>query len=297
MAEKRRTTKKVVKVEVDREAVAEEAKESGQEWTPTAEAKGSATGLRVGAWVFWALALVGEGLAIYWLLWLEPFKPTAEAPWYRDSSIALYVLIGMLVGIGLLAVAGSQLWKKANRLDPAKRSEPFRFFVQNQLGAIVTMVAFIPLIVLIFMNKDMDGKQKGIAGAVGIGVLVVAALLGISWNPPAVEDHPVNEAEVVAYTDIVEELTGADAVTWTEGGSVYHLCTEASAVNRPSSDPDAAIYTGTVETAHADGKVGLTKEVTEELGQCGLPEPANLDEIEAEVDVLRAESEAAPAAG
>ncbi|MBN9606405.1 MAG: hypothetical protein J0G30_07325 [Actinomycetales bacterium] len=292
MAE-RRTTKKVVKVEVDREAVAEEAKASGSEWKPTAEAKSSATGLRVGAWVFWALALVGEGLAIYWLVWLEPFKPTAVAPWYLDSSIALYVLIGMLVGIGLLAVAGSQLWKKANRLDPAKRSEPFRFFVQNQLGAIVTMVAFIPLIVLIFLNKDMDGKQKGIAGAVGIGVLVIATILGISWNPPAVEDHPVDEAQVAEYTTIVEELTGADTVTWTASGTVYHLCTDASAVNRSSADN--AIYTGTVEAAHADGKVGLTKEVTEELGQCSLPEPANLDEIEAQVDELRAEAEAVPA--
>ena len=288
MAE-RKTTKKVVRVEVDSSAEANRSSsESGAgastNWKPSAEAKGQATGLRVGAWALWAAALVGEGLAIYWLVWLEPFKAAASAPWYLDADIALWLLLGMLVGIGLLAVAGSQLWKKANRLDPAKKSEPFRFFVQNQLGAIVTMVAFVPLIILIFLNKDMDGKQKGIAGGVGIVLLVVATLLGISFNPPSVEQY-ANEGQIGEYTAIVQELTGEDYVTWTASGEVYHLCLDASAVNLDSAD--GAIYEGTVDAAHADGKAGLTLQVDQELDQCGLPEPENLDELEAEIRELR----------
>lgn len=286
MAE-RKTTKKVVRVEVD-ETAAERAEstEAGAstDWKPTAEAKSQATGLRWGAWGFWAAALIGEALAIYWLLWLEPFKPAVSAPWFVNSETALWLLLGMLLGIGLLAVAGSQLWKKANRLDPAKKSEPFRFFVQNQLGAIITMIAFLPLIILIFLNKDMDGKQKGIAGAVGIVVLIVATLLGASFNPPSVEQY-ANEGQIPEYTAIVEELTGQDYVTWTQSGSVYHLCLDASAVNRVSAD--GAIYEGTVDAAHADGKEGLTLQVEQELGECGLPEPENLDELEAEIRELR----------
>lgn len=286
MAE-RKTTKKVVRVEVD-ESASERAASSDEpastDWKSTAEAKGQATGLRWGAWGFWAGALIGEGLAIYWLLWLEPFKPAASAPWYLNSETALWLLLGMLVGIGLLAVAGSQLWKKANRLDPAKKSEPFRFFVQNQLGAIITMIAFLPLIILIFLNKDMDGKQKGIAGAVGIVVLIVATLLGASFNPPSVEQY-ANEGQIPEYTAIVQELTGADYVTWTQSGDVYHLCLDASAVNRDSAD--GAIYEGTVDAAHADGKDGLTLQVEQELGECGLPAPENLDELETEIRELR----------
>lgn len=301
MAE-RKVTKKVVKVEVD-ESAAERAASSDAaggddspraDWKPSAEAKGQATGLRWGAAAFWAGALVGEGLAIYWLLWLEPFKPSVSAPWYQNSETALWLLLGMLVGIGLLAVAGSQLWKKANRLDPARKSEPVRFFVQNQLGAIITMIAFLPLIILIFLNKDMDGKQKGIAGAVGIVVLIVATLLGASFNPPSVEQY-ANEGQIDEYTAIVQELTGQDSVTWTAGGSVYHLCLEASAVNRESADN--AIYEGTVDAAHADGKEGLTLQVEQELGECGQPEPENLDELEAEIRELRdsVEQDNAPA--
>ena len=79
MAE-RKTTKKVVRVEVD-ESASERAASSdaaaSTDWKPSAEAKGQATGLRWGAAAFWAGALIGEGLAIYWLLWLEPFKPAA----------------------------------------------------------------------------------------------------------------------------------------------------------------------------------------------------------------------------
>lgn len=289
MAE-RKVTKKVVKVEVD-ESPAERATSSSDgdggpraDWKPSAEAKGTATGLRWGAAAFWAGALLGEGLAIYWLLWLEPFKPSVSAPWYQNSETALWLLIAMLVGIGLLAVAGSQLWKKANRLDPARKAEPVRFFVQNQLGAIITMIAFLPLIILIFLNKDMDGKQKGIAGAVGIVVLIVATLLGASFNPPSVEEY-ANEGQIDDYTAIVQELTGQDSVTWTASGTVYHLCLEASAVNRESVDN--AIYEGTVDAAHADGKEGLTLQVEQELGECGLPEPENLDEIEGEIRQLR----------
>lgn len=55
------------------------------------------------------------------------------------------------------------MWKAANRHDPASRAEPFRFFVQNQLGAIITLIAFLPLIVLIPMEKNMVPKNKQIA--------------------------------------------------------------------------------------------------------------------------------------
>ena len=295
MMAERRTTKKVVRVEVD-ETAAERAASSDHspsaDWAPSAEAKSQSTGLRVGAWAFWAGALIGEALAIYWLLWLEPFKPAATAPWFVNSEIALWLLIGMLVGIALLAVAGSQLWKKANRLDPAKKSEPFRFFVQNQLGAIVTMIAFLPLIILIFLNKDMDAKQKGVAGGVGVGVLIVATLLGVSFNPPSVEQY-ANEGQIPEYTAIVEELTGQDYVTWTQSGNVYHLCLDASAVNRVSAD--GAIYEGTVDAAHADGKDGLTLQVEQELGECGLPTPENLGNLEAGIRDLRETVDEAPA--
>lgn len=217
-------------------------------WKPTPEAKGRATRLRVIAWILWLLAIAGEAATAIWLL---------------KDPINMVYLIGAIVVIGILASVGSTLWKKANRADPAHRSQAFRFWVQNQLGVIMTLLAFVPLIILIFMNKDMDGKQKGIAGAVAVVVALIATFaFGASYNSPSVEQYTEETQRVI-------ELTGEDLVYWTKEGEVYHLCEQASAVNLESEDN--TIYSGTVGDAHAAGKERLTLQVEQELNQCGLP--------------------------
>ena len=277
--------KKVVKVEQAEPSqkakdLADEAVKNSTDgvWKPTAENKSKATTFRILAVIFWVLAIAAEAVTIFWLL------KQSEASWF------LWALIGAIVVIGVFAVVGSQFWKKANQLDPAKKSEPARFFVQNQLGVIISIIAFLPLIILIFLNKDMDGKQKGIAGGLAIAVLIAAGLLSAEFNPNSVEDETAqqvaNEGQIGDYAAIVTELTGEDFVTWTLSGTVYHLCTDASAVNLTSADNQ--IYSGDVATAHTAGKAGLTLEIEKELNECGLETPANVDEIVEQVRELRA---------
>lgn len=219
-------------------------------WKPTAEAKQQATTFRIIALVLWALAIPGEAFAIFWVL--------------KQSTVSLVLLIAAIVVIGVLAVVGSLLWKKANLLDPASRSEPVRFFIQNQLGAILAIIAFLPLIAMIFMNKNMNSQHKAIAGAIGIGALVVATLMGASFNPPSVEQYTEESNVVIGYT-------GQNLVFWTKLGNVYHLCQGASDIQRESKDN--TIYSGTVADAHAAGKERLTLKVDEELKQCGISTP------------------------
>ena len=143
------------------------------EFTPTAEAKKQATTLRIISWVLWIVAIALELVAIFWLL--RQRVPVGEDGLVRNEDTGLLeaqnvtyefpqwafiTLIVAFVVIGALSIIGSQLWKKANRLDPAKRSETFRFFVQNQLGAIVAIIAFLPLIIVVLLNKDMSGTQN-----------------------------------------------------------------------------------------------------------------------------------------
>jgi hypothetical protein len=235
----------------------------GPTWKPTPESKQQATTLRIIALVLWLLAIAGEVFAIFWVL--------------KQSPVNMVLLIGAIVVIGVLAILGDLLWKRANQLDPASTSEPVRFFIQNQLGAILAIVAFLPLIVMIFLNKNMDKQQKGIAGAIGIVALAVASIMGVSFNPPSVQQYtqtaipqfsqtpiaqyPAESAAVVGYT-------GQDTVFWTKSGTVYHLCQGASDLQHESKDN--TIYTGTVADAHVAGKDRLTLKVQEELKQCGI---------------------------
>jgi hypothetical protein len=247
----------------------------GATWTPSAEDKSKATGLRVFAWILWLLAIGLEVVEILWVLKQDPINMT-------------YLIAGLVL-IAILASVGSVLWKKANRADPASKAEPFKFFVQNQLGAIMTMLAFLPLIIMIFLNKDMDGKQKGIAGGIAVVLALVATFVfGADYNPASVEDYtaqnltcaqlpedtPADEVET-CNLDVatVTQLTGKDEVTWTKSGDVYHLCEAASAVNLESEDNQ--IYVGTVADAIAEGKDRLTLKVDQELEQCGLTAAAD----------------------
>ncbi|MEV4774582.1 hypothetical protein [Microbacterium sp. LWO13-1.2] len=256
-------------------------------WKPTPEAKSKAVTFRWIAVVLWVLAIAGEAVGIFWLLrqrvfvgedgalvrdpdtgLLEEQGVTAQFPQW--AFIALLVL---LVVIAALAITGSFLWKKANRLDPARKSDTVRFFVQNQLGAIIAIIAFVPLIILIFLNKDMDKGQKTTAGIVGIVLAALAVVLGIDFNPPSVEKYTADQSTVI-------QLLGKDEVVWVDGGAVYHVCDEVSDIQTGSEK-----RTGTTAEAVEAGKTRLTLEFASELKTCGLAVPENSSEI---VEALRA---------
>lgn len=253
MAEAPKSNKKIVRVESSNAPAA--SGESGATWKPTAEAKKKATTFRILAFVLWILAIAGEAFTIFYVLKQVPIK--------------MWLLIVMIVVIGILAIAGSLLWKQANKLDPASKANPTKFFIQNQLGLIMTIIAFLPMIVLIFTNKNMDGKQKAIAGTVGIIIALIAGYFGFSSNAPSVEQY-------TAETGIVQAITGKDEVYWTKSGKVYHLCQEANDVNQESKD--GQIFVGTSQDARDNGKERLTLSLPAELKQCGYESyvlPAN----------------------
>ncbi len=252
-------------------------------WTPTATAKAKATQFRWIAAILWAIAIALEAVSIFWLLrqrefvgedgtlvrnqdtgLLEQQNATAVFPQW-----AFVTLIVALVVIAALAITGSVLWKKANRLDPARQSETVKFFVQNQLGAIISIIAFLPLIILIFTNKDMDGKQKGIAGAIGIVLALAATALGIDYNPASVDKFTAGQSTVI-------QLLGQDEVVWVDGGSVYHVCENVSDIQTGSDK-----RTGTTAEAVEAGKQRLTLKFASELQKCGLNVPENASDIEA----------------
>lgn len=217
-------------------------------WQATPEAKSKARTFRIIAMVAWLVAIALEFYVIYKEL---------------DKEIVnTWLVVGLIVVIGALAITGSILWKKANKLDPASEKNKFKFFVQNQLGAIMAALAFIPLIVLVFTNKNMDGKQKGIVGAVALLMFGGAFATGVTTDAPSIEKYSQDK-------NLVMTLMGSDEVYWTAGGGVYHLCANVSDLQREN---DNDIIVGTIAEAQAEGKERLTKKVETEAKQCGVDE-------------------------
>ena len=263
-----------------------------KEWRATQGQKSAATRLRLFAAIAWVIAIGGE---IAGIVLLRQHK-------FDHGNLPL--LIGILVGIAIFAIAGSLMWKAANKHDPASKSEPAKFFVQNQLGAIITLIAFLPLVVLIFMDKDMDPKNKKIAGGIGAVLAVAATLIGVSWNPPSVEQYTqdmnacaaeikagqptkdcspevADQAKAIAQdsatvadaTKSAANPNGLDVVYWIapENGAkksatphVFHICTGVSPLRGKT------VNHGSVTQAYSENATRITKQIPMEQKQCGF---------------------------
>src|SRR3954467_540635 len=263
-----------------------------KEWRASQGQKSAATRLRLFAAIAWIIAI---GTEVAGIVLLRQHK-------FDHGNLPL--LIGLLVIIAVFAIAGSLMWKAANKHDPASKSEPTKFFIQNQLGAIITVLAFLPLIVLIFMDKDMDPKNKRIAGGIGVVLAAAATFIGIDFNPPSVEQYTqdmnkcaaeikgnqptkdcspevAEQAKAIAQDSAtVAEATkdaahpaGLDVVYWIapENGAkkaatphVFHICQAVSPLNGKT------VNHGSVTQAYAENATRITKQIPMEQKQCGF---------------------------
>jgi len=263
-----------------------------REWRATQGQKSAATRLRIFAAISWIIAI---GTEVAGIVLLRQHK-------FDHGNLPL--LIGLLVVIAIFAIAGSLMWKAANKHDPASKADTVRFFVQNQLGAIITVIAFLPLVVLIFMDKDMDPKNRKIAGGIGAALAVVAALIGVDFNPPSVEQYTQDMNQCAAQikanqpttacspevaqqakdiardSNTVAEATksaanpnGLDVVYWIapENGAnksstphVFHICSEVSPLRGKT------VNHGSVTQAYSENATRITKQIPMEQKQCGF---------------------------
>ncbi len=267
-----------------------------KEWRATHGQESAAKRLRIFAALAWIVAI---GTEVVGIVLLRQHK-------FDHGNLPL--LIGLLVVIAIFAIAGSLMWKAANKHDPASKSDTVKFFVQNQLGAIITVLAFLPLVVLIFLDKDMDPKNKKIAGGIGAVLAVVATLIGVDFNPPSVEQYtqdmnkcaaqikasqPTTDCspEVAAQAKAIAEDSatvaeatkdaahpaGQDVVYWIapENGAqkaatphVFHICQAVSPLRGKS------VNRGSVTRAYAENATRITKQIGMEKKQCGFASAA-----------------------
>ena len=226
MAEKKK--KKIVSADTGNEVTTTEKKApKKKEAAPVGDAKG----LRIGAVVLWVLATVMEVLALLVVIGKInlKFMPT------------LYQLIAFLVLDLAFVIIGAQLWKKANRIDPVSEANKVKFWLWNNMGVIACVIAFVPIIILMLTNKDLDKKTKTIATVVAIVALLIGGVCSYDFNPVSEEQQ---EAAISALGD--------ENVFWAPFGKVYHTHEDCQSLNQS----DTLTY-GTVEQAIAANRTRL----------------------------------------
>jgi hypothetical protein len=187
--------------------------------------KKNAMKFRIPAIILWVLALGCEALAVH----LFNILPS-------DNMVWLFVVLG---ADALFVIVGSLLWKKANHISPCTSDSKIVCFLQNQLGVIMALIAFIPIGILVLKgNKNLNAKTKKILVSV-IAILLVGSVgASIDYSPATPES--VEAAELAASAS--GEFTGT--VYWTVFGKSYHLDPECQALSRST-----VIIEGTLQEA------------------------------------------------
>lgn len=203
-----------------------------------AERKAQAQPLRIAAIVLWVLGLVAEILCFVFL------KGNKSMPWVITPLVVDFVLV----------VIGSQLWKKANHIDPPAKAEGAMYWLKTELGVVIAVIAFFPIIIVLLLDKNSDKRMKGIALIVAVVALVAAGASGVDYHPATQEG--LDNAAVQA-----SKLSDGGKCYWTAGGSVYHFNPDCSHLSH-----SAEIVQGTVSEAFDAGKTRGCKDCTEEGG-------------------------------
>ncbi|MBQ6549920.1 MAG: hypothetical protein IJL78_00745 [Lachnospiraceae bacterium] len=226
---------------------------------------GNATGLRVGAIILWVAAIAFEVLAI-----LVLFGKINLTFLPQIWQLIIFIVLDLVC-----LIIGSQLWKKANHIDPASEKNQLKFWLWNNMGVIVAAFAFIPFIILTLTNKTADKKTKTIATVAAAVALLIGGAASIDYNPVSAEEKAA----------AMEEVTGD--VYWSPFGHVYHTHDDCQALANSET-----LTVGDVEQAIASNRTRLCAFCAKKDDITNV----RLDEItEAIVDEVELEPEAAPA--
>ncbi|MCL1790628.1 MAG: hypothetical protein FWG40_04635 [Peptococcaceae bacterium] len=196
--------------------------------------KGNPMLFRMIAVVLWILGLACEVVGILVIL---------EKLTMPGFSSIVWLVIALVLDL-VFVVSGSLLWKRANKIDPPSEKNKVEFFIKTQLGAIIAVIAFFPILVILLMDKNMDKKAKTWISILAGICLVIAVGLSIDYDPISLED--LEQMRVNADNSDF----GTGIVQWSKNSKVYHTWIDCSSLKRikeenlTESDVDDAFENG-----------------------------------------------------
>ena len=206
------------------------------------EPKGNAGSLRATAIVLWILGLVFEVLGI-----LTLFPQAVKLPTFVLNNQVLWLIVALVIDF-VLVVIGSMLWKKANRIDPPSEKNKVEFFLKTQLGAIISVLAFLPILIFLLTNKDLDKKAKTWVSILAVLLLAGSSLLSTEFNPISLED--LQQMEVNSQSSDF----GVGTVQWSKNSKVYHTWQDCPALARIKEEN---LNVGPAKSAFEAGKARM----------------------------------------
>lgn len=192
--------------------------------------KQNALPFRIAAAALWLVGIALEVVAVLCLNGTIYLPGLSQTTWF----------IAFLVLDFIAVVIGSQLWKRANHMNPPSRDNALLYWLQTELGVLVAIVAFAPIVVVLLADKKADKRSRTVGLVVAVLALVVAGVSGVDFNPTSQEEYDEAVAAVAELGD------GSGDVYWTTYGRVYHLNPDCQAIRN-----SATIYSGDVADAFA----------------------------------------------
>ncbi len=194
--------------------------------TPGKTSKARARGFRIFAAILWFFAIAAEVLVIMLL----------NGYFYAGEQMTTFLIGGIVLDL-ILVVIGSLLWKHSNRIDPISKKNKLKFFLWNQMGFIVAVIAFLPLIIILLRDKKLDAKTKKLVSIIAAIALAIAGLFSIDYNPVSSEELAIAEEHA--------EIENDGTVYWTRFGKSYHYDVDCHTLSRSTE-----LYEGTVDEAY-----------------------------------------------
>ena len=125
---------------------------------------------------------------------------------YIPYDLKTLLIIAIALDL-IFVIIGSQFWKKANHINPPSEKNKVWFFLCSQMGLIVAVIAFCPLIVLLLKNKDkLDKKTKVIVTVIAAVALLVAGACSIDYDPVSQESLAEAKSEEIGRASCRERV-------------------------------------------------------------------------------------------
>ena len=196
------------------------------------DSKKRATTRRILAIILWLIAIFFEVVGI--------LRLNGNINWFSNLDVTTFLIICIVLDL-IFFIPGSLLWKKANHIDPASEKNKTKFWIINNLGTILSVIAFLPIIIVVLTNKDLDKKSKTIVTVIAALALVIAGVSSYDFNPVSSEQLDRAEQEVL-------NVSGGNTVYWAPHSKKYHVDPDC-----PAFSQSETVYEGTVKQAYERG--------------------------------------------